>query len=438
MSGKSKIKHKHKPTAEEQRKAKEKAEAKAKKALEAAAKKKEAEEKARKADQEWLDSVTEDMSDDDKDELFRDLSERCKSTTMEDGQITLGCALPKKLKMSYCVDSERVGKRPQDLSHFDCPNGRVKTAKGCKLSPDVSKSLEDAGTCIDGAFVSEEEGGSYLSPYLPWGPVSARDKKDKPTMTQGNSSGVTIGTGVDLGAQGDPDEYLKELEKRGVSQETRDRLKPFLGKTQREACQALREAKEKDPLVFPQKDVEIIDTHAMESRVPQLKKSFDQCKRRRVAAFQKQIKDQKKGPNKAKIKQWEANIKNEKKRKKPRQARIQEWQAEIDEESKKPDQAKIDELQSRIKNAKSFDDLDCADQTILMSTYYHERKGIRAAHTQAYVNALIDGDADAAQQALKAKTKNRNPLIANRGKQELQYFQKAAEASDENDAPDDP
>ncbi|MGJ0428995.1 pesticin C-terminus-like muramidase [Methylobacter sp.] len=44
------------------------------------------------------------------------------------------------------------------------------------------------------------------------------------------TSGVTIGTDVDLGAISDETKYLKRLEDAGVSQETRDRIKPFLGK----------------------------------------------------------------------------------------------------------------------------------------------------------------------------------------------------------------
>ena len=142
-----------------------------------------------------------------------------KSTSVLPGSVGQTCPLPKKLQ--YCVDADP----------FTCPNGKAESAKGCKLSDDVSKSLKDETTCINGSFVSEAEGGSYMSPYVPWGPISGMNKKDgTPVLTAGNSSGVTIGTGVDLGAVKDSDAYLERLVKVGVSQETRDRLKPFLGK----------------------------------------------------------------------------------------------------------------------------------------------------------------------------------------------------------------
>ena len=358
---KGKAKSKHKPSAEEIKKAKEEAAAKAKKALD--------------NDQEWVDNVTKDMTDDEKDALFRYASRKCKDTSMKDGKIVLGCPLSGKL--SYCVNADS----------FDCPNGRVDGGTGCKLSPDVSKALKDAGTCIDGSFVSREEGGSYLSPYVPWGPVSGRTKDGKPVLTTGNSSGVTIGTGVDLGAVDDPDDYLSQLEKMGVSKETREKLKPLLGKKRDQACKSLREAKGSGQLVFPQSDVELIDAYAMKSRVPNLKASFNKAEQRRMAPYQKLIKA-------------------EKKKKKPEQARIDQWQAKID-------------------SAKKFDDLKCSDQTILMSTYYHEGT-ISKAHSKAYVDALIDDDSAAAKKALTAKTKNSNKLIAARGKEELDYFNSSA------------
>lgn len=82
---------------------------------------------------------------------------------------------------------------------FTCPNGKANTAQECKLSSAASQALKNDTTCIDGAFVSNAEGGSYLSPYVPWGPVSSAAEDGSPILTTDNSSGVTIGTGVDLG-----------------------------------------------------------------------------------------------------------------------------------------------------------------------------------------------------------------------------------------------
>ena len=348
-------------------------------AAEAAAAKAAAEEKLKKAiesDQAWLDENLKGKSDAFKDEVFRQLSKKCATTTRNDGKIVLSCSI--KSKFVYCVDADP----------FICDSGQVASAKGCKLSGDVSKALNDESTCIDGSFVSEEEGGSYLSPYVPWGPFGKQAKDGKPQFTTGNSSGVTIGTGVDLGGfetEKQQTDYLERLGKAGVSQETRDKLKPLLGKKREDACKALRDAMGDGPRVFPAKDVDLIDADAMKSRVPQLKNQFNAAKKKRVAGLKNSIAKEKK--------------------------------------KKKPDQAKIDALQEQIDGAQGFDDLSCADQTVLFSTLYHEGS-INKSHTKAYVNALIDGDSDAAEKALEAKTKNSNPLISNRGKSELQYKKK--------------
>ena len=60
-----------------------------------------------------------------------------------------------------------------------------------------------------------------------------KEADDKPVLTTGNSSGVTIGTGVDLGAMKQAD--LDKLKKMGDLQETVDKLKPLIGKKREEA-----------------------------------------------------------------------------------------------------------------------------------------------------------------------------------------------------------
>lgn len=354
-------KHKKKKTPppqlspEEQKKAQEEADAKAKKALQ--------------RDQQWMDSATAQMTADQKDEIFRYASLTCKNNTMKDGKIVMGCPMPDKLKLQYCVYADP----------FDCPNGNV--GKGCALSPNVSKALTDAGTCIDGTFVSREEGGSYRSPYVPWGPISKRGKDGNPVLTTGNNSGVTIGTGVDLGSWTEAN--LTALQQAGVSKDTIDKLRPLIGKKREEACKALRAAKANGPLVFPQSDIELIDANAMSVRVGPLKKSFNKSVDRREA-------------------EYEAAIKKEQKK-------------------KAPDQTKIRDLEAKIANLKRFDNLKCSDQTILMSTLYHEG-GLGSKYSRSYIGALMEGNSEGAKMALIAKTHDNNSLIANRGKQELQLF----------------
>lgn len=351
---------KSKPTAEEIKKAKQAAAEKVANALK----------QQTKNDQAWLEEQLKGKSDAFKNEVFLEVSRQCKETTYQAGKIVLGCPIPPK--MLNCVSSDT----------FSCDNGTVdadKVDSGCKLSAKVSEALKDETTCIDGMFVSAEEGGSHLSPYVPWGPISGKNKKV--VMTKGNRSGVTIGTGVDLGNK--DENYLKELEKLGVSKETRAALKPLLGKKEEAACSALRNAKQNGPLVFPEKDVELIDLHAMKSRVPQLRKQFNNDKLKRVQGL-------------------EAFIAREKRKGSPNTAKIKKWQ-------------------DQIAGANDFASLTCSEQTILFSTLYHE--GTINGSGIDFANALIDGDKEAARKALEAKTKSDSYLIAARGKRELEYWQ---------------
>lgn len=233
--------------------------------------------------QEWLDKNYKKLSPDEQQELFLSLQKKCADTTKTDNNIILKCPFPHGLQ--YCVNADE----------FKCSNGKASESdKGCKLSDTASKALrnDNPKTCIDGQFVSEAEGGSYLSPYVPWGPITYREDKNtnqrQASITSGNNSGVTIGTGVDLGAVGNTDEqkksYLKKLEDAGVSKETRDTIEPLLGKKRADACKALREAKEAGPIVLPQKDVELIDLEAMKSRIPTLRTQYTSMQKKYMSS----------------------------------------------------------------------------------------------------------------------------------------------------------
>jgi len=358
-----------------QKAAKEKLEKKAKEAKEKLEKKKKEEEEKKakleqqiKNDQAWLDEAVKGKSESEKKEIFNQLSKNCADTNRKDGNIVLACAI--KPKMSYCMPGDK----------FECAEGKV-TGGGCKLSSKVSDGLKK-DTKIDGVFVSKEEGGSYLSPYVPWGPISGKD--GKPVLTTGNSSGVTIGTGVDLGAIKNTDAYLERLEKAGVSQATRDKIKPFIGKKKEAACQALRDARGDNPLVLDASDVELIDQDAMASRTPDLRASYDKKVKARIAGYDKQI---------AKLKK-----------------------------AKTPKTAEIAALEEKRDSLREFDDLDGREQSILFSTYYHEGS-INSAHSAEFANAAMDGDSAAERAALASKSEDKNnTLVAARGKSELEYW----------------
>jgi hypothetical protein len=201
---------------------------------------------------------------------------------------------------------------------------------------------------------------------------AAEDAAKNKAATQGNKSGATVGTGVDLGQISDPDAYLKRLEQKGVSAATRDKIKPLLGKTKENACAALRASR---PMQLDPHDVELIDTDAMEQHADALKKSFDAKRNKKIAGLKK----------------------------------------EIAKEGKKahPDQGKIDKLNKQIDDTRDF---------ILMSTEYHEGSINRGASGK-FTEAVLSGDQNAEKAALEAKSKDKNPLLAARGKEELSYFQ---------------
>jgi hypothetical protein len=365
-----------KPTPEEIAKKRAEAEEKARKAKEEreACEKKRQEElkKETESDQAWLDETLKNKSEDQKNEFFIHASRGCKETTFKDGKIVLACPIPKN-KRFYAVEADQ----------FTCTNGKTR-AGGCSVSPEALKALNNGKVNIDANFMFAAEGGSYLSPYVPWAPINKGKTKDgKPILTKGNSSGVTIGNGVDLGKV-NTKTYLKELEKVGVSKATRDTLAPFLGKEREQAAKALREAKKNGPLVLPEADVNLIDYHALDTRVSDLRAQFNGLKNGSVRNVQEQI-----------------NAENK---------------------NKTPDPNKIKGWQDQINKARDFDSLSSTEQTILYSTFYHEGS-VAKKHSLSIVDAAIFGDPADFEEELagKANTPD-NPLVSERGKRELNYL----------------
>jgi hypothetical protein len=371
--GLTSAKTKIKPTPEEIAKAKEEAQ---KKVAEQLKLKQEKLAEQVKGEQSWLDEHSQNLSDDEKDELFRQESARCKETARKDGRIIIACPMAKGLK--YCVEADP----------FSCPNGKAKSEDGCLPSDALTQALRDEGTCIDASFVSEAEGGSYMSPYVPWGPLNGKTKKGTPILTTGNSSGVTIGTGVDLGVyttDKEKEAYLKRLEKAGVSAQTLATLKPLLGNKKSDACKALRELKNGKPLVLPAADVELIDKVSMQESIPRLKAQYKEIYAKRVKSLNAMIeKEQKAGVG--------------------------------------ADHAKIENLREQLSSLRKFGDLTCVQQTILFSTSYHEGNITKGQNKQDLVNAFMTGDDGGAIAALLEKTMSSNKLIGKRGERELAYL----------------
>ena len=93
---------------------------------------------------------------------------------------------------------------------------------------------------IDWNFLGEVEGSAINRAYIPM-------KDGKPIQ----SSGVTVGTGVDLGAQSEDG-----LSKLGVSKSLINKLKPYLGKKKDAAVQAMQNSGE---LVLEDSEVKELD-----------------------------------------------------------------------------------------------------------------------------------------------------------------------------------
>lgn len=105
---------------------------------------------------------------------------------------------------------------------------------------------------IDYKFISDLEGGSKTTGYVPAVDVS--------------KSGVTIATGFDLGQRSEAD--LKAL---GFSDDLIAKLKPFLGKTGKDAQQVL----EKSSLTVTSEQASEIDKAVKTKHAEQIKLKYD-------------------------------------------------------------------------------------------------------------------------------------------------------------------
>lgn len=105
---------------------------------------------------------------------------------------------------------------------------------------------------IDYSFLSELEGGSKTTGYVPAADVS--------------KSGVTIATGFDLGQRNEVD-----LSNLGLSADLQGKLKPYLGKKAKDAQAEL----DKKPLSIKDEEAEEIDKAVKKSHIDMLKLKYD-------------------------------------------------------------------------------------------------------------------------------------------------------------------
>lgn len=100
----------------------------------------------------------------------------------------------------------------------------------------LAKRTDGSKTDVDWSFISDREGGQVLTGYVP--------------DASGSQSGVTVGTGIDLGQRAESD-----INALGISADLKTKLKPYCNKTSKDATDYLK----KNPLTITAADATSLD-----------------------------------------------------------------------------------------------------------------------------------------------------------------------------------
>jgi Bacterial toxin homologue of phage lysozyme, C-term len=107
---------------------------------------------------------------------------------------------------------------------------------------------------IDFDFISDREGGQQLQGYVP----------------RHNKSGVTIGTGVDLGQRS-----AEEIDRLDLPKSLRDKLKPFAGMRRVQASEALH----RNPLRVTKEEADLLDREVHRDTINTIIESYNRRSR---------------------------------------------------------------------------------------------------------------------------------------------------------------
>ena len=192
-------------------------------------------------------------------------------TLKGDKEALAGAAYDKALK-------EKPKETPKNYlrlsTHNVGPNPNSQSTMSDEMAQKINKKH---GASINFEQISNYEGGQALRGYVPWWPIiksiskngaitvllnfhknndgSLATTKDGYKILDGSSqSGVTIGTGVDLGQQ-EPTAYKKRLKDFEVSQELIDKLEPYMHLKRAEAAEYLLA----HPLTLTKKEADLLD-----------------------------------------------------------------------------------------------------------------------------------------------------------------------------------
>lgn len=202
----------------------------------------------------------------------------------------------KKLYTVNCVPGDVATKRPLNrevLAHTK--------------EDQLAKRGKEYGLKIDYDEISKSEGGSFSKGYVPWGvQINVLEEnvgtKEKPSVRQimtvvtdrkfdktekksvlagapNNRSGVTVGSGVDLG-QKDEIDYRKAFQQAAKNKRFHtpeeatalsDKLKPYMGLTRTDACQYLR----KHPLTLTDEDLDFMNYQSFMAHTDEVIKNYE-------------------------------------------------------------------------------------------------------------------------------------------------------------------
>lgn len=192
-------------------------------------------------------------------------------TLKGDKEALAGAAYDKALKEK----PEETPKNYLRLStHNVGPNPNSQSTMSDEMAQKINKKH---GANINFKQISNYEGGQALRGYVPWWPIIksiskngaitvllnfekkkdgsfAKTASDNKILSGSSQSGVTIGTGVDLGQQ-EPTAYKKRLKDFEVSQELIDKLEPYMHLKRAEAAEYLLA----QPLTVTKEEADLLD-----------------------------------------------------------------------------------------------------------------------------------------------------------------------------------
>jgi Bacterial toxin homologue of phage lysozyme, C-term len=145
-----------------------------------------------------------------------------------------------------------------DVSPAKLPDGTpVAPGSDGKMTPlvcpaSLAKRADGSKTDVDWSFISAREGGQVLTGYVP--------------DASGSKSGVTIGTGIDLGQRA-----ASDIDALDISADLKKTLKPYCGKTKKDATDYLK----KNPLTITAADATSLDKAVKQPQLDKLIAAYD-------------------------------------------------------------------------------------------------------------------------------------------------------------------